>query len=101
MGTCLARSAQARRGTQQAISMAYNRVAKNIPLCLPIFISKTVRQLGRRWVRSGGTGKENSLTAPKGMITAYTIDEFGFATPLLVIVIAVYFWRRRKEVSAA
>ncbi|MES2292374.1 MAG: CPBP family intramembrane glutamic endopeptidase [Pseudomonadota bacterium] len=41
------------------------------------------------------------LTAPKGTITAYTIDEFGFATPLLVIVIAVYFWRRRKEVSAA
>jgi len=41
------------------------------------------------------------LTASKGMITAYTIDEFGFATPLLVIVIAVYFWRRRKEVPAA
>ena len=41
------------------------------------------------------------LTAPKGTITAYAIDEFGFATPLLAIVIAIYFWRRRKEVSAA
>jgi membrane protease YdiL (CAAX protease family) len=41
------------------------------------------------------------LTAPKGTITAYAIDEFGFATPLLAIAIAVYFWTRRKEVAAA
>jgi CAAX protease family protein len=41
------------------------------------------------------------LTAPKGAITAYTIDEFGFAIPLVAIAIAVYFWTRRKEVAAA
>ena len=41
------------------------------------------------------------LTAPKGAITAYAIDEFGFATPLLAVVIAIYFWNRRKEVAPA
>ena len=41
------------------------------------------------------------LTVAKGTITAYAIDEFGFATPLLAIVIAVYFWTRRGEVAAA
>jgi len=40
------------------------------------------------------------LTAPKGTITAYAIDEFGFATPLLAIVVAIYFWRRRGELHA-
>ena len=38
------------------------------------------------------------LTAPKGAITAYTIDEFGFAVPLVAIAIAVYFWTRRSEI---
>jgi membrane protease YdiL (CAAX protease family) len=41
------------------------------------------------------------LTAPKGTLTAYAIDEFGFVTPLLAIAIAVYFWRRRAEVVPA
>ena len=40
------------------------------------------------------------LTQPKGSITAYTIDEFGFAIPVVAIAIAVYFWSRRKEVAA-
>jgi membrane protease YdiL (CAAX protease family) len=39
------------------------------------------------------------LTAPKGSITAYAIDEFGFVTPLLAIAIAIYFWRRRGEIA--
>ena len=39
------------------------------------------------------------LTAPKGTITAYAIDEFGFAIPLLAIAIAVYIWTRRTEVT--
>jgi membrane protease YdiL (CAAX protease family) len=41
------------------------------------------------------------LTAPRGTLTAYAIDEFGFVTPLLAIAIAVYFWRRRAEVAPA
>jgi membrane protease YdiL (CAAX protease family) len=41
------------------------------------------------------------LTTPKGTITAYAIDEFGFVTPVLAVVIAVYLWRRRAEVAPA
>jgi membrane protease YdiL (CAAX protease family) len=39
------------------------------------------------------------LTTPKGKITPYAIDEFGFALPLMTVLVAVYFWRRRKEVE--
>lgn len=41
------------------------------------------------------------LTAPTSKLTAYAIDEFGFATPVLAVAIAVYLWTRRKEVAAA
>jgi membrane protease YdiL (CAAX protease family) len=35
------------------------------------------------------------LTAAKGAITAYAIDEFGFAVPLAISVVAIYLWRNR------
>ena len=41
------------------------------------------------------------LTAPHGTITAYAIDEFGFAIPVLAIAIAIYVWTRRGDVAAA
>jgi hypothetical protein len=33
------------------------------------------------------------LTADRGTITAYAIDEFGFAVPLAILVIAMMIWR--------
>jgi membrane protease YdiL (CAAX protease family) len=42
------------------------------------------------------------LTTAKGSVTAYVIDEFGIAVPLVTIAFAMYFWVRRAEaVSAA
>jgi uncharacterized protein len=41
------------------------------------------------------------LTAAKGAITAYAIDEFGFATPVFAVAIAIYLWSRRREVAAS
>ena len=41
------------------------------------------------------------LTTHTSRMTAYAIDEFGFAIPLLAIAIAIYVWTRRREVSAA
>lgn len=41
------------------------------------------------------------MTAPRGTITPYAIDEFGFVLPLVMAVVAYWFWRRRHEVSTA
>ncbi|WP_158881514.1 CPBP family intramembrane glutamic endopeptidase [Rhodanobacter sp. L36] len=41
------------------------------------------------------------ITGPRGHITPYAIDEFGFMLPLVCIVVAVVFWRRRGELTAA
>jgi membrane protease YdiL (CAAX protease family) len=38
------------------------------------------------------------LTAPRGEITNYTIDEFGFMLPLVILVAAYFFWRKRAAV---
>jgi membrane protease YdiL (CAAX protease family) len=35
------------------------------------------------------------LTAAKGAITAYAIDEFGFAVPLAILAVAAYLWREQ------
>jgi membrane protease YdiL (CAAX protease family) len=35
------------------------------------------------------------LTVAKGAITAYAIDEFGFAVPLAILVVAAYLWREQ------
>lgn len=39
------------------------------------------------------------ITSPRGHLTAYAIDEFGFMLPLAAIVLAVVFWRRRGELQ--
>jgi membrane protease YdiL (CAAX protease family) len=39
------------------------------------------------------------LTADRGK-TAWFIDEFGAVLPLITIVFAIYFWRRRRELSS-
>jgi len=39
------------------------------------------------------------ITAPRGAITPYAIDEFGFVVPLVMAGFAVYFWRRRGELA--
>lgn len=39
------------------------------------------------------------MTAPRGAVTPWAIDEFGFVLPLVMAVFAVYFWRRRGEVE--
>jgi membrane protease YdiL (CAAX protease family) len=41
------------------------------------------------------------ITEPRGAITPYAIDEFGFVLPLVMAVLAVLFWRRRDEVVGA
>ena len=38
-------------------------------------------------------------TQPKGAITSYAVDEFGFALPLVVLVLAGLFWKRGIRVS--
>lgn len=38
------------------------------------------------------------ITAPRGTITPYAIDEFGFMLPLVMVVVAVAFWLRRGAV---
>jgi membrane protease YdiL (CAAX protease family) len=40
------------------------------------------------------------LTADRGK-TAWFIDEFGAVLPLITILFAIYFWRRRKELTYA
>lgn len=37
------------------------------------------------------------ITAPRGAVTPYAIDEFGFVLPVVVSAFAVWFWRRRHE----
>jgi membrane protease YdiL (CAAX protease family) len=39
------------------------------------------------------------MTAPHGWITPYAIDEFGFVLPLVAVVVAIWFWRRRGELT--
>jgi membrane protease YdiL (CAAX protease family) len=41
------------------------------------------------------------LTTARGSVTAYVIDEFGVAVPIVTIVFAIYFWTRRGEAIAA
>jgi membrane protease YdiL (CAAX protease family) len=41
------------------------------------------------------------LTAPRGAITNYTIDEFGFMLPLVISITAYFFWRRRAAILLA
>ena len=41
------------------------------------------------------------ITAPRGEITPYAIDEFGFVLPLVTAAFAFYFWRRRDELPRA
>jgi membrane protease YdiL (CAAX protease family) len=41
------------------------------------------------------------LTAPRGAITDYTIDEFGFMLPIVISITAYLFWRRRAAVLPA
>lgn len=39
------------------------------------------------------------LTAPRGWITAYTIDESGFMLPVVIVATALLFWLRRRDVA--
>jgi uncharacterized protein len=39
------------------------------------------------------------LTHSRGAITAYAIDEFGFALPTTVLILAVLFWKRRWKLT--
>jgi hypothetical protein len=39
------------------------------------------------------------LTAPRGSITAYTIDSSGFMVPIVTAVTALLFWLRRRDVA--
>jgi membrane protease YdiL (CAAX protease family) len=41
------------------------------------------------------------LTKPEGSVTAYVIDEFGVAMPLIVVLFAIGFWLRRARVSCS
>jgi membrane protease YdiL (CAAX protease family) len=41
------------------------------------------------------------LTAPRGDITSYTIDESGFMLPLVIAITAYLFWRQRAAVLPA
>jgi uncharacterized protein len=41
------------------------------------------------------------LTAPKGDITAWSIDEFGFMIPLTTFVVALVLWLKRDKAIAA
>lgn len=39
------------------------------------------------------------ITAPRGAITPYAIDEFGFLVPLVMVAFAVVFWTRRRAMQ--
>ncbi|GAB3351939.1 lysostaphin resistance A-like protein [Lysobacter tyrosinilyticus] len=39
------------------------------------------------------------MTAPRGAITPWAIDEFGFVLPLVMSGFALYFWSRRAEIE--
>jgi membrane protease YdiL (CAAX protease family) len=39
------------------------------------------------------------LTAPRGWITAYTIDSSGFMLPVVIVATALLFWLRRRDVA--
>lgn len=39
------------------------------------------------------------MTTPRGAITPWAIDEFGFVLPLVTVAFAIYFWRRRGELD--
>jgi membrane protease YdiL (CAAX protease family) len=38
------------------------------------------------------------LTAPRGWITAYAIDDSGFVLPVVIVATALLFWLRRRDV---
>lgn len=40
------------------------------------------------------------MTTPRGSITPYAIDEFGFMLALAAVLMAVVFWRKRGELPA-
>ena len=40
------------------------------------------------------------LTAAKGLVTAYVVGEFGLFVPVLLLVLAIYFWTRRGELPS-
>ena len=39
------------------------------------------------------------LTAPRGWITSYTIDDSGFMLPVVIVATALLFWLRRRDVA--
>jgi membrane protease YdiL (CAAX protease family) len=39
------------------------------------------------------------LTGARGAATSYVIGEFGIAVPAALLVVAIWFWRQRKEVE--
>jgi membrane protease YdiL (CAAX protease family) len=41
------------------------------------------------------------ITTPRGSITPYAIDEFGFVLPLVMVAVAMVFWLRRAAVREA
>jgi CAAX protease family protein len=41
----------------------------------------------------------SSLTAPRGSITAYTIDSSGFMLPVVIAATALLFWLRRGDIE--
>jgi membrane protease YdiL (CAAX protease family) len=41
------------------------------------------------------------LTAPRGAITDYAVDESGFVLPIVISITAYFFWRRRAAVLPA
>lgn len=41
------------------------------------------------------------LTGSKGVVTAYTMGEFGLCVPVVLAAVALYFWTRRGEAMAA
>jgi hypothetical protein len=41
------------------------------------------------------------LTASRGALTAYAIDEFGVAVPLIIVLFAIGFWLNRDRALQA
>lgn len=39
------------------------------------------------------------LTLPRGSLTSYVIDEFGFAVPAMAAIFALFFWLRRRQAA--
>lgn len=76
-------------------------------LCLAVIMSWVRMRSGSLWTGAFAHASINlfnqalfaPLTAPRGWITAYMIDESGAVLPIVLLATAILFWRKRHDLD--